>query len=245
MELFDLHCHLDLLPSMLEFALEAKKECIGILAVTTTPKAYAKEIVSFRSLVNIRVALGLHPQLVSERYNELSLVERYIDEAEYVGEIGLDFNSKFYFSKEKQTDVYENIIRWCSSNVGKTISIHSVRSDKVVLDILDKYCCTEKNKCILHWFSGSAAQLRRAVEMGCYFSINRAMIKSPNGQKLLTTIPPENMLVETDAPFINEIHSIQQFKSELMDIEASLVSVFGNDIIQSIYKKSKELLSMT
>jgi Tat protein secretion system quality control protein TatD with DNase activity len=44
MELFDMHCHLDLLPSMTTFADNAQKMGINILAVTTTPKAYEQEI---------------------------------------------------------------------------------------------------------------------------------------------------------------------------------------------------------
>ena len=190
-------------------------EDIGILAVTTTPKAYEKEITIFKPRVNIKVALGLHPQLVSERYSELSLVEKHIGDAEYIGEIGLDFNSQFYFSKEKQIGVFENVISWCSPKGGKVISIHSVRSDKVVLDVLEKHCCTDKNKCILHWFSGSMTQLRRAVEMGCYFSINGAMIKSPNGHKLIPNIPADKILLESDAPFINDIITPQRLKAEM------------------------------
>jgi TatD DNase family protein len=169
MEFFDMHCHVDLMSSMTSFASDALKVDIGILAVTTTPKAYEREIVTLRSYANIRVALGLHPQLVFQRYGELSLVEKHIDDAAYIGEIGLDFNNQFYASKEKQLAIFDNIIRWCSEKGGKVISIHSVRSDKAVLDILEKYRCTQQNKCILHWFSGSLTQLQRAVEMGCFF----------------------------------------------------------------------------
>ena len=244
MELFDLHCHLDLTPSMLDLALEIQKADIGVLAVTTTPKAYEKEVPMLRPFSNIRVALGLHPHLAYERYIELSLIEKYIEDAKYIGEIGLDFNRQYYYSKEKQIDVFENAIRSCSLKGGKVISVHSVHSDRAVLDILEKHYCTEKNKCILHWFSGSITQLHRAVEMGCYFSINNEMIKSPNGRKLIANIPLDNILVETDAPFINEVKNIQCFRDELAKIESSLVSVFGAVVLDLIHTKSKEFLSL-
>ena len=54
--IYDSHCHLDLMPSMIEFAQNAKKSNINILAVTTTPKAYEKEIDYFHSYENIKVA---------------------------------------------------------------------------------------------------------------------------------------------------------------------------------------------
>jgi len=244
MELYDLHCHIDLMSSMISFADEASKAGIGILAVTTTPKAFEKEVAALNQFDNIRVALGLHPQLVSERYNELSIVEKYITSAKYIGEIGLDFNNQFYVTKEKQIDVFENIIKWCSEKNDKVLSIHSVRSDKTVLDILEKYNCTKKNKCILHWFSGSLAQLQRAVEDGCLFSVNGAILKSANGQKLIRSMPPENILVETDAPFLNEIRNTQQLKTELAKIESILASVFGKNILDIIHSQSKILLAL-
>lgn len=231
--IYDLHCHLDLLPSMREFAKDAKESNINILAVTTTPKAYEKEIAYFNSYENIKIALGLHPQLVSERYNELDLVEKYIEDAAYIGEIGLDYNRQFYSSKNKQIDVFENLIKWCSSKGGKVISIHSVHADKNVLDILEKYDCTKNNKCILHWFSGSLSQLRRAVEMECYFSINEMMMQSLNGRKLISNIPIDKVLVESDAPFINRISTPQQLEATILRVElyANTIWNHGSEII--------------
>jgi TatD DNase family protein len=245
MELFDMHCHLDLMPSMIDFASEALKADIGILAVTTTPKAYEKEIAALLSYTNIRVALGLHPQLAFQRYSELSIVEKYIGGAEYVGEIGLDFNKQFYTSKGKQIDVLDNITRWCSEKSGKVISIHSVHSDKTVLDILEKYQCTKQNKCILHWFSGSLIQLQRAVEIGCFFSVNSAMIRSSNGRKLICNLPREKIIIETDAPFINEIMEISKLKIEIEGVQSALADILGNNISQSVRKTSKMLLSLS
>ena len=189
MMFYDMHCHVDLIPSMLKFAKDTHINNVNILAVTTTPRAYEKELTMLKPYPNIRVALGLHPQLVSDRYEELALVEKSVSNAKYIGEVGLDFNRQFYGSKENQISVFDNIIKWCSEHSSKIISIHSVHSDKAVLDILDKYACTERNKCILHWFSGSLKQLQRAAEMGCFFSINSVMLKSPNGQKLIRSIP--------------------------------------------------------
>ena len=236
-----MHCHIDLIPSMMDFANVAKNMGISILTVTTTPKAYEKERLFFSSYKNIKVGLGLHPQLISERFDELSIVEKHISEARYIGEIGLDFNNQFYSSKEKQIIAFENIIKWCSRKSGKVISIHSVHSDRNVLDILEQYNCAKKNKCILHWFSGSRVQLQRAVEMGCYFSVNAAMIESPNGQKLLPHIPVEKVLVESDAPFINSISTPQQLEREIRSVEMYLNTIWNENISEIIRSTSKEI----
>ena len=244
MELFDFHCHIDLMPSMANFAREATKTDINVLTVTTTPKAFEKEIEILKQFSNIKVGLGLHPQLVSSRYRELYLIKELIRGADYIGEIGLDFNREFYSSKEKQVEVFESIIKWSSDIGNKVISIHSVRSDKTVLDILEKYRCVEKNTCILHWFSGTQIQLRRALQMGCFFSVNSAMIHSLNGQKLIKIISPDRLLLETDAPFVNEVQTVPQLKGELEKIVTYLSLLYGEDIVEIIQGTSKSLLSI-
>lgn len=111
MILYDMHCHLDLMPRMKDIIQESLKERLRIVAVTTTPKAYKKEIEYCKDNPNIKVALGLHPQLVKDRYDELSIVINNICNAKYIGEIGLDFNRQYYSSKEKQIKVFSEIIK--------------------------------------------------------------------------------------------------------------------------------------
>lgn len=214
--MYDMHCHLDLMSSMQSVAAQALKNNINILAMTTTPKAYAKEVIILKNYRNIRVALGLHPQLVKERYSELSIVEQYIQSANYIGEIGLDFGRHYYSSKEKQIEVFDKIIYWSTLWKNKIISIHSVKADKIVIDILEKHDCFKKNTCILHWFSGSSSQLDRAINLGCYFSVNLKMLDSPNGKNLLHKIPPDRILLESDAPFISNIKT-EDYLSAFLD----------------------------
>ena len=43
--------------------------------------------------------------------------------------------------------------------------------------------------------------MRKSVELGCYFSINGAMIKSKRFLDMLPLIPSNRILLETDSPF--------------------------------------------
>lgn len=210
-----MHCHLDLMSSMQEIASKASKNNLNILAMTTTPKAYIKEVSLLRDYSNIRVALGLHPQLIKERYLELSIVEKHIQSANYIGEIGLDFSREYYSSKEKQIEVFDKIIYWSTLFGNKIISIHSVKSDKSVIDILEKHACHKNNICILHWFSGSLSQLERAIKLGCFFSINLKMLDSSNGRSILRMLPIDRILLESDAPFISNIKTGDELLSVL------------------------------
>jgi len=53
----------------------------------------------------------------------------------------------------------------------------------------------------LHWFTGSKAEAQRALELGCYFSINAAMLESERHASMTAVIPLDRLLTETDGPF--------------------------------------------
>jgi len=243
MLIYDMHCHLDLIPNFQSFISEHKSDDLKVLAVTTTPRAYEKEVNYCRKNNNIKVALGLHPQLVKDRGHEIEVFRRYVISAKYIGEIGLDFSKQYYASKENQMKIFREIVRLCSIHSGKVISIHSLRSEKYVLDILGEYYCASKNKCILHWYTGSNAQLKRAIEMGCFFSINQRMLNTDKGKSIIHQIPSDRILLESDMPFVvdacnpNNLFKslenigleISKFKKDctLKRIEENAKNVFG------------------
>lgn len=241
MKIVDLHCHVDLFPNMQQAAKESVNMDIQIFSVTTTPKAYEKEIRLLRDYGTIKLALGLHPQLVKERYSELDLVKKYLPNAKYIGEIGLDYNRQFYASKDKQLHVFETIIRECAFHEGKIISIHSVKSAKHVLDILEKYNCCQTCKCILHWYSGEINQLKRAIEMGCFFSINIKMLESANGKMIIEQIPTDRILVESDAPFIHDVNNMKSLKALMADTIEELLFQRTDFSLEQLYDNNIQI----
>lgn len=240
--LYDMHCHLDLMPAMKRIIQESLQQELGIIAVTTTPKAYKKEIEFCRCNPNIKVALGLHPQLVAERYNEFSTFMNHIEDAKYIGEIGLDFNKQYYSSKEKQIDIFTNIIKLCSKVGDKVISIHSIKSTQYLIDMLEFYNATKNNHCILHWFTGTEKQLAKAIGLGCYFSINKKMIYTVSGKKVIQTVPENRLLVETDAPFTKKVNHSQDIYDEISQIIIKISTLRNTDLSMKIRNNSELIL---
>ena len=93
--LVDFHCHLDLYPDPVAAIADAEAAGVYTLTVTTTPKAWPRNLALTQGTSRVRAALGLHPQLVSERSSEISLWETYLPEARYVGEVGLDAGPRY------------------------------------------------------------------------------------------------------------------------------------------------------
>lgn len=121
-----------------------------------------------------------------------------------MGEVGLDAGPRFYKSLPRQTDVFRRILILCAQQGGKILSIHSVRAASKVLDNLEELLPPNRGTAVLHWFSGSQSELRRAINLGCYFSVNQSMFEKARGQALIESIPPERLLTETDGPFLEE-----------------------------------------
>lgn len=239
--LYDMHCHIDLINDMDFFCKNAQANGIVLLAMTTTPKAYEIEIRKLSKYQSVKIALGMHPQLVHERLSELPFFERNLQNSQYIGEIGLDYNRQFYSSKTKQLYVFERIIESCYKS--KVISIHSIHAEKDILDILEKYNCPSVNACILHWYSGTTKLLERSIELGCYFSINEYMLNSSRGQSIIQKIPPERLLLESDAPFISNIITAEQLRRSLSFCLDQLSVLKGMQICEIIKTTSLSLLS--
>ena len=197
--MIDFHCHIDLYPDATSILARLAREKVYVLAVTTTPLAWNGTRRLVGDTPRVRVALGLHPQVVAERHAEVELLCSLIPETRYVGEIGLDGSKNHRASFEVQQRVLTRILGACALHGGRIISLHSRRAAKEVLDAIEAHpgC----GKPILHWFSGSLAELDRAVGLGCWFSVGPAMLRSERGNRLAAAMPRDRVLTETDGPF--------------------------------------------
>lgn len=198
----DFHCHLDLYKDHAALIAECDRERVVTLAVTTTPKAWLRNRELAARSGQVRVALGLHPQLVGERESELPLFEHYLRDARYVGEIGLDAGPRFYRSFPAQERVFVSILRACAEQGGKVLTVHSVRAVGKVLGHVERELPADRSRVVLHWFTGTATEARRAIALGCYFSVNGEMLRSPKHRQLVAGLPADRLLTETDGPFV-------------------------------------------
>lgn len=200
-KLIDLHCHLDLYPDHAALIAECDRNQVATLAVTTTPKAWLRNIELSRQSTHVRVALGLHPQVVADRKSEIALWESLLPQATYVGEVGLDAGPRFYRSFDDQKAVFERVLSACAEAGGKILTIHSVRAVGHVLGHLERHLPPDRGRAVMHWFTGTKAEARRAADMGCYFSINAQMLTRPHHRDVVAALPMDRLLTETDGPF--------------------------------------------
>lgn len=199
--LVDFHCHLDLYPDHAAAVQDAETAGVFTLAVTTTPRAWPRNHELAQRTKHVRAALGLHPQLVAELENEIELWDQHLAETRYIGEVGLDAGPRFFKSLDAQKRVFQHVLQRCAQVGDKIITVHSIRSAKTVLDLVEAHLPPERGKIILHWFTGTKSETKRALELGCYFSVNSAMLQNERHMSMVQLIPVERLLTETDGPF--------------------------------------------
>ena len=195
--MIDFHCHLDLYPDPQDVAQKCARKSIRLLSVTTTPSAWRKT--STLAGHGSWTALGLHPQLAHERKGELGLFDELLPGTHFVGEIGLDGGPALRDHRKDQGTVFDNILQACAGDGGRIMSVHSRHAATPVLDRLE--ACPRAGTAILHWFSGGVGELRRAVDLGCWFSVGPAMLNGKRGKERTRLIPKDRILTESDGPF--------------------------------------------
>ena len=211
---FDFHCHVDLYPDPPRVIAACERERIVTLAVTTTPKAWLQNRQWTEGSRYVFPALGLHPELASERHGEIALLEEHMGERRLIGEIGLDGSPKHRRSWRIQVEVFTRALT-AAQRLGRcVVSIHSRRAASEVVECLEEHTTADRVLPILHWFSGSIAVGRKAASLGCYFSINHRTLEHESGLRLVRSLPEDRLLTETDAPFT----SVGTRKSEPSDV---------------------------
>lgn len=196
--IIDTHCHYDMMPNPVDYINKAESQGDIIIGMTNLPSHYKMGRDHVFGYKHIRLSLGFHPQLAETSQNELPLFDSLVNSTSYIGEIGLDFSSAYSNSKDIQIKSLRYILSKISGDTHKLVSVHSRRAEKELLGLLLEYRIPNV---IFHWYSGGISLITDIVSVGYYFSVNEAMTKSANRRKVLSAIPKERILTESDAPY--------------------------------------------
>lgn len=144
LQLFDVHCHLDLMAHPDAVADEATALGLVLFDCGVDPHDFARAKKRACSRSNIFAGIGLHPWWLADGRcgpAEVNLLCEVADQERYIGEVGLDFSARFAGSEPLQIQTFD---RLCDALVqhpltGRVISIHAVRSAGTVLDVLESH----------------------------------------------------------------------------------------------------------
>lgn len=195
----DFHCHLDLYPDARTVYAEANQRMDFTWLVTTSPRAFAATSKVLPPTDSVIVSPGLHPEVAAQKAQELEMLLQQMNESIAVGEVGLDGSARYRQHFEVQKRIFSTVVERAQSLGGRVLSIHSRAAADEVLEVLEQF--PGFGTAVLHWFTDSAPILRRAISMGCWFSVGPAMLSSANGRKLASMLPVDKVVPESDGPF--------------------------------------------
>lgn len=153
----------------------------------------------------VRFTSGIHPGSAAKGPLEemLQEMERELQEPEVVGagEMGLDW-VKMRASRDEQERAFREQLRLANRH-NKPVIIHNREADREIYRILEEIPPVAGG--IMHCFSSGPESAEKALELGLHLSF-AGNLTYPAGseaiQESCRLVPPNRLLLETDAPFL-------------------------------------------
>jgi TatD DNase family protein len=195
--LIDTHCHIDAYPDAAGVLASAASAGVEVVAVTNTPDAYNRLATLLSRSGPARPALGLHP-LHARQLGMAGVLRfsRLAARAVWIGEIGLDFSPAGRSTRTMQLAVFEALLALPQLR-DRPVTVHSRGAERETIQRL----ADAGIRAVLHWYTGPLTVADDALAAGLSFSVNPAMVASAKGRALLSRLPHDRVLLETDGPF--------------------------------------------
>ena len=209
--LIDSHCHLNFNAfdeDRTQVIARAKTEGIVAFINPGTNLDDSRQVVALtEEFPELYAAVGVHPNDAAT-FDESALTQlRELaghPNVVAIGEIGLDY----YWDEAPrpvQRRVFEQQLA-LAREIGKPVIIHQRDSAADTMDVLRQWGARGDHPgLVLHSFSGDQAMAEEAIALGFYIGLS-GPVTFKNARELpdiVASLPPERLLVETDAPFLS------------------------------------------
>ncbi len=213
-EVMDSHCHLDIDNSLSVMQALAKAKSVGVCGIMQV----GCDVASSQWAVNtaqahqqVLASVAIHPNEAPEIEMKLGrgALIAAIDEiaqlatasrVRAIGETGLDFYRTDEAGLAAQEFSFREHIR-IANKLNKPVMVHDRDAHDAVLKVLIE---EEAKAVVFHCYSADAAFAKKIVPFGWYLSFAGTVTfkNAPNLREALKVTPQDQILVETDAPFL-------------------------------------------
>ncbi len=219
MKYFDTHCHLnftDYDKDRNDIIRKSLEKGVFVINVGTDLKESNRVIeIAKNYKEGVYASIGLHPlyaegeDFLIEDYKKLAKEEKVVA----IGEAGLDYK---YIKKKKDKEIQKEVLIKqieLSNKLKLPLILHCRKAHKDLLKILQLQKADkrreQKIEGVLHCFSGSIREAEEYLNLGLKIGINGIIFKM-NLKRVIEKIPLEEMLLETDAPFLSPKKSVKR-----------------------------------
>jgi TatD DNase family protein len=207
--LIDSHCHLNyegLIERQAEVLEKARERGVaGFLNISTRQREWSDIVAVAEREPDVWASIGVHPH-EADAHPDLG-ARALVEAADHprviaIGECGLDY----YYDKSDraaQRERFQAHIE-ASRQSGLPLVVHTRDAEDDTAEILEAAVKGGGVTGVLHCFTGSAELARKGLDLGFYVSLS-GIVTFKNAQDLQATakwLPADQMLVETDSPFL-------------------------------------------
>ncbi len=209
MRLIDSHCHLNyegLVERQAEVLENARGRGVaGFLNISTRQREW-KEIVALAEREpDVWASIGVHPH-EADAHSDLGAAA-LVKAADHprviaIGECGLDY----YYDKSERSAQRERFQAHIEAGrqTGLPLVVHTREAEADTAEILSEAVREGDVSGVLHCFTGSAELARKGLDLGFYVSLSGIVTfkNAQDLQEIAKWLPADQMLVETDSPFL-------------------------------------------
>ena len=209
MRLIDSHCHLNyegLVERQAEVLGNARAAGVaGFLNISTRQREWDQIVGLAEQEPDVWASIGVHPH-EADAHPDLG-AGALVEAADHprviaIGECGLDY----YYDKSDRAAQRERFQAHIDTarQTGLPLVIHTREAEADTAEILSEAVGRGGVTGVLHCFTGSAELARKGLDLGFYVSLS-GIVTFKNAQDLqgiAKWLPANQMLVETDSPFL-------------------------------------------
>ncbi|KPQ00840.1 MAG: TatD DNase family protein [Bacteroidetes bacterium HLUCCA01] len=206
--MIDTHCHIytdafdEDLPAVLDRAADAGLTDIIMPSIDLNSRAAMQRM--YHDRLRFHPVAGIHPCDVKGPTDEIALWKwAGEDDVVAVGESGLDY----YWSSEHISEQKASFRFHCrmARELDKPLIIHNRESTHDMLQILREEQ-DGRLRGVWHCFNGSVEEGLQAIDTGFHLGIGGVVtFKNAGVDKTVSMLPPDWMLLETDAPYLSPV----------------------------------------
>lgn len=210
--IIETHCHLDYLKAMPVEDILSETQRVNVERLITIAVA-PDNLASVRRLVGTHEMIfgtqGIHPheaELFTDTVEaEIREQAAALDKIVAIGEIGLD-----YFYDHSDRDVQRQVFArqlQIAADLDLPVVIHSRDADDDTIAILRDFENHVQRRGVIHSFTSGPGLARYAIDAGWCLGFNgiSTFNKAENVREIIAMTPLENILLETDAPFLTPV----------------------------------------
>lgn len=186
-------------------------------------------------------SLGLHPKrAIKASDEELDKFRRTVKEKSgeivAIGEVGLDYaqveNPK---KRQESKEIFRDFLR-LSNDLGLPVVVHARRAMDDTLQILKE----KEGDVIIHCFAGDLEDMYEAVGRGYYLSFGGIIFRMRKKyERIFQDIPLDNLLLETDAPFLAKRKEDRSEPWFIWDVAERIAEIRGKNFTK-VWRKAGE-----